>query len=272
MTVLIHAATKKVLDSYAHEPVHGLLITGLDGVGLATIAKELAYNIVEHATDVTVVAPEGVTIPIERIRLLYEETRSVHKTPQVVIIDDADALSLEAQNALLKLLEEPVKNVYFILTTHNLEKLLQTIRSRVQVVGVKQVAREQSEKLLDTLKLTDAKKRQQALFLASGLPAELTRLAADDGYFAEQVVYVGDARTIIEGSLYDRFRIITAYSERVKALKLISVISQLIRFSILKQKQFSMVAAVDSLESVSGRIEANGHVRTQLMYLMTKLP
>lgn len=272
MTVLIHAATKKVLDSYTHEPVHGLLITGLGGVGLATIAKELAHNIVQHVTDVTIVAPESVTIPIERIRLLYEETRSVHKTPQVVIIDDADALSLEAQNALLKLLEEPVKNVYFILTTHSPEKLLQTIRSRVQAVGVKQLARDESERLLDSLKLTDEKKRQQALFLAIGLPAELTRLATDDIYFAEQVTYVGDARVIIEGSLYERFKIITSYTDRVKALKLVSVIAQLIRFSILKQKQFAMVAAVDSLESASERIEANGHVKTQLMYLMTKLP
>lgn len=272
MKPLIAPTTRKLLDAYKKEPVHGLLLTGLEGVGLATLATKLAEDIVEHTTDITTIAPEQTTIPIERIRTLYEETRSIHKRPQVIIIDDADTLSLEAQNALLKLLEEPVTNVYFVLTTHFLESLLPTIRSRVQAISVQQLTEAQSEKLLDELKLTDKKKRSQALFLANGLPAELTRLASDDAYFAEQVTYVEDARAVIQGSLYDRLRIITGYVERSKALKLISVIGHLMRFSILKQKQLTSLATVDALDRASERITANGHVRTQLMYLMTKLP
>jgi len=272
MSLLLAPTSEKILAAYARDPVHGLLLTGPTGVGLGSLATHLAAKLTEHATDVTTIAPDGNTIPIERIRLLYEETRSVHKRAQAIIIDDADTLSLEAQNALLKLLEEPVKNVYFILTTHSPEVLLPTIRSRVQAVAIKQLSQAQSEKLLDTLKLTDAKKRSQALFLADGLPAELTRLASDESYFAEQVKYVEDARSVIQGSLYDRLRIITGYTDRLAALKLISVIGHLIRFSILKQKQLTSVAVVDVLDQASERINANGHVRTQLMYLMTKLP
>ena len=130
----------------------------------------------------------------------------------------------------------------------------------------------QSEKLLDQLKLNNAKKRSQAFFLADGLPAELTRLASDESYFAEQVKYVEDARAIIQGSVYDRLRTIADYTDRVKALKLVAVIGSLIRFSILKQKQLTSLAVVDVLDQTSERISANGHVRTQLMYLMTKLP
>lgn len=272
MKLVLEATTAKILAAYSKEPVHGLLLTGTTGVGLCSVATQLASEIAEHATDITTIAPEQTTIPIERVRALYEETRSIHKRPQVIIIDDADTLSSEAQNALLKLLEEPVKNVYFFLTTHHLEGLLPTIRSRVQVVTIQQLSHSQSEKLLDQLKLTGAKKRSQALFLADGLPAELTRLASDESYFAEQVKYVEDARAIIQGSVYDRLRLITDYTDRVKALKLVAVIGYLIRFSILKQKQLTSLAVVDVLDQASERISANGHVRTQLMYLMTKLP
>lgn len=270
--MITNPATQKVLNAYVKEPVHGLLLYGVHGVGLSALASEVAGMVAKHTTDVTVIAPEQATIPIGRIRLLYEETRSVHKKPQIIIIDDADSLSLEAQNALLKLLEEPVKNVYFILTTHVLEGLLPTIRSRAQVVRVGQISQQQSEKLLDDLKLTDMKKRSQALFLANGLPAELTRLASDDGYFGVQVQYVEDARAILQGKLYDRLRIITRYTERFAAIRLITVIEHLIRFSVLKQKQFATLDVVDVLDQTSERINANGHVRTQLMLLMTKLP
>jgi replication-associated recombination protein RarA len=270
--MLIHPITQKVLDAYGKQPVHGLLLHGPEGIGLGTLARSLAEKLTEHATDATVIVPEQATIPIERIRLLYEETRSVHKRAQVIIIDDADTLSMEAQNALLKLLEEPVHNVYFILTTHKYEGLLPTIRSRTQAVSVQRVTPKQSEQLLEKLKLTDSKKRQQALFLASGLPAELSRLAGDDDYFRGQVKYVEDARAILQGSTYERLRIITAYTDRMAALRLVTVIEHLIRFSVLKQKQLASISAVDVLDLVSERISGNGHVRTQLMYLMTRLP
>lgn len=270
--LLLEPATKKIVGAYTKAPAHALLLTGPKGVGLGTLATQLADSITQHATDIVTIAPEQTTIPIERVRMLYEQTRSIHSRPQAIVIDDAETMSHDAQNALLKLLEEPVKNVYFILTSHYTEGLLPTIRSRVQAVGVKQLTHAQSEKLLDELNLIDGRKRSQALFLASGMPAELTRLASDETYFTEQVTYVEDARAIIQGNLYERLRTITSYTDRVKALKLISVIGRLMTFSLLKQKQMSVLPAVDALDLASERIHANGHVRTQLMYLMTKLP
>lgn len=272
MTLVLEPTTEKILSAFIKDPAHALLLIGETGTGLGSLAARIAGDITGHATDVTLIAPEQTTIPIERIRTLYEETRSVHKRSQAIIIDDADTLSHEAQNALLKLLEEPVNNVHFILTTHHEEGLLPTIQSRVQTLGVKPLSVGQSEKLLDLLKLNDARQRSQALFLASGLPAELTRLATDETYFAEQVRFVEDARTIIQGSLYDRLRIVGNYTDRAKALLLISVVGRLVAYGILKQKQFALVGVVDVLDTVAERIHSNGHVRTQLMYLMTKLP
>ena len=52
---------------------------------------------------------------------------------KVFIIDPADPLNPEAANALLKGLEEPPENSFFILITVNVHELLLTVRSRCQV-------------------------------------------------------------------------------------------------------------------------------------------
>src|SRR5262249_41677597 len=55
---------------------------------------------------------------------------------KVFIVRDADELSPTAANALLKTLEEPIQNTYFVLTSSRPESLLPTIRSRTQRVRV----------------------------------------------------------------------------------------------------------------------------------------
>ncbi|MCC7305506.1 MAG: DNA polymerase III subunit delta', partial [Alphaproteobacteria bacterium] len=54
---------------------------------------------------------------------------------RVVIVDDADTMNTAAQNAILKILEEPPKKVVIIMITHRIGELIPTIRSRSRVVG-----------------------------------------------------------------------------------------------------------------------------------------
>ena len=55
---------------------------------------------------------------------------------RVVIIDDADTMNRNAQNALLKILEEPPKNTLLVLITHRLGALIPTIRSRTRLMTI----------------------------------------------------------------------------------------------------------------------------------------
>lgn len=54
---------------------------------------------------------------------------------RVVIIDDADTMNRNAQNALLKILEEPPKNTVIILIAHRAGALIPTIRSRARTIA-----------------------------------------------------------------------------------------------------------------------------------------
>ena len=71
-------------------------------------------------------------ISVDQIRILenFIYQSSLNKIPKFIIIDSADDLNLNASNALLKILEEPKKDTYFILISHQISKLIPTITSR----------------------------------------------------------------------------------------------------------------------------------------------
>jgi hypothetical protein len=269
--LLINPATKKLLTAYLKTPAHALCITGEAGSGAGSVATELANGLADNPQLVTHISPEKGLISIDRIRQLYEQTRSIQQTKRCIIIDDADTMSHDAQNALLKLLEEPVENVHFILTTHHETQLLSTIKSRTQIVPLLPITEEQSIELLKPFSLDETATRQ-TLFLASGHPAELTRLAEDPGYLASRSVIVTDARTFLQTDDYGRLVIVKKYTDRVLALEFLGMCAKLLSFSLLKQRNYGSADVMNILDQVMGRIEANGHVRTHLMHLVTKLP
>ncbi|MAF97965.1 MAG: ATPase [Micavibrio sp.] len=67
---------------------------------------------------------------------------------RIVIIDDADTMNRNAQNALLKILEEPPEKTLLILVTHRLGALIPTIRSRTQLLNFATPSRAIFEKLM----------------------------------------------------------------------------------------------------------------------------
>jgi DNA polymerase-3 subunit delta' len=113
----------------------------------------------------TVVEPDGASVKIGQIRNLQRQFvyRSVDgEARQVYIVEDADRMTEQAANSLLKFLEEPSASLTAILLADNLRALLPTIRSRAQEVPFAPLPPEELEKAL----------------LAEGVPGELARPAA----------------------------------------------------------------------------------------------
>lgn len=268
-SLVLHPIVEKQLDALVNKPPHAVCLSGDRGSGLSTIAHQFAERIVKNTNTITTISPEKGLISIERVRGLYADTRSIQHDHRCIIIDDADTMSPDAQNALLKLLEEPTNNTHFILTTHAASRLLATIRSRVQEINMQPITAAQSQELLAPYGL-DAAKQAQILFLASGLPAELVRLATDEEYFAKQSGLVGDARAFLQSDTYSKLVVIKKYTDRTSALELLEMCAKLLSFTLLKQKNVATSDTMFTLDEVMGRIEANGHVRTQLMYLASR--
>lgn len=87
--------------------------------------------------------PQNGVIKREQMdEMIHELTMtSLEKGAQVGIIKEAEKMNASAANALLKLLEEPSANHYIILLTSQIDKLLDTIISRTQVIRFKPLSR-----------------------------------------------------------------------------------------------------------------------------------
>ena len=84
---------------------------------------------------ITVGCGEKATIGVDAVRFLKEDVRIVpnDSDTKVYLIEDADKMTVQAQNALLLTLEEPPSYVHFFLLCNNAELLLETIRSRAPI-------------------------------------------------------------------------------------------------------------------------------------------
>lgn len=264
--------SRVLLEAYRRQPQQGLLLSGVRGVGLGTIAQTLAREVVAHPTDIVTVTPdEAGTISIETVRSLYVTTRDARQTKQVMIVDDIDAMSHDAQNAFLKLLEEPTDMTYFIATTHQLQLVLPTILSRTQGVDIRPINDQDTQQLLSARRVVDASTVRQLMFLASGRPAELHRLIDDQELFTRSSQFVVDARAILSGSPYDRLVRLAAYNDRSAAQQLVRTLAQIVAFSLVSTSNERLVASAEVLEQTLDNLAHNGHVRTQLMAMAERL-
>ena len=150
---------------------HAILIEGDKGTGRHTLAAFTARAAVcegenkpcgecrgcrlEHAgthPDIWTVAPEDgkKNITVAQIRSLRSEAyvKPHMSARRVFIIDMADTMNEQAQNALLKVLEEPPGSVLFILIAENKAALLDTVISRCTVLSLSPPEISEAEKYL----------------------------------------------------------------------------------------------------------------------------
>ena len=150
---------------------HAILIEGDKGTGRHTLAAFIARAAVcegenkpcgecrgcrlEHAgthPDIWTVAPEDgkKNITVAQIRALRSEAyvKPHMSARRVFIIDMADTMNEQAQNALLKVLEEPPGSVLFILIAENKAALLDTVISRCTVLSLSPPEISEAEKYM----------------------------------------------------------------------------------------------------------------------------
>lgn len=161
-TLITAVKSNKILHSY--------MFLGTEGIGKKMIAIEFAKMILctgeekycnnckscieldtDNNPDFEMIQPDGNNIKIEQIRNMQEKIyeRPVVSDKKVYIIDDADKMTKEAQNCLLKTLEEPPKNVVLILIGQNENLFLTTIKSRCMITNFQKIGNLEMRKYLE---------------------------------------------------------------------------------------------------------------------------
>lgn len=161
------AIEEKLLHAFnsGHMP-HGLIFSGPKGIGKATLAYRLAKliltqpNLINSGAHPDLMSVERLYDPAKNTYKASVEVSEIRKvTPflrktasyggwRIIIIDDADTMNRSAQNALLKILEEPPEKTLLILVTHRLGTLIPTIRSRTQLINFQPLAPDTLQDLL----------------------------------------------------------------------------------------------------------------------------
>src|SRR3990167_5471409 len=103
------------------------------------LAKNHNINLNKVSPDIFYVSPLKQSISIDEVRSLKKHIfqKPVHLPSKIIIFKEAHKLTTQAQNALLKILEEPPANVIIILEAQNKENLLPTVRSRLVLIEAK---------------------------------------------------------------------------------------------------------------------------------------
>jgi len=121
---------------------HAHLIAGEDGNGKSLVAKELSLLILDKNIDREYIdilpfkaGKDKNSIGIDDIRALIDETnkKSFEGDKRVIIIYEGEKMTVQAQNALLKTIEEPPLGIHIIILTKGLDAILETIKSRCQI-------------------------------------------------------------------------------------------------------------------------------------------
>lgn len=162
--------TKQILNEIikSQNIAHGYMFCGISGIGKFLFAKEFAKSILcEEKTgcgkcksciefdssnnpDFQVIMPDENSIKIEQIRLMNNKIweKPIISNRKVYIINNAELMTEDAQNCLLKTLEEPPEYAVIILISSNENLFLTTIKSRCVKMNFNPISDEDLKNLL----------------------------------------------------------------------------------------------------------------------------
>ncbi|MCG8671453.1 MAG: DNA polymerase III subunit delta' [Pseudomonadales bacterium] len=203
---------------------HGLLLRGPQGTGKGQFALAFAQTmlcdqpsggvacgqckscqLLKAGThpDLLLVEPEeaGKAIKIDQIRQVLEFSSKSAQFGgyRVILICPAEAMNVNASNALLKCLEEPGVNTLLLLVSHQISGVLATIRSRCQSIDFPIPPGAESTAWLSDL-VGDEQKASQLLSVANGAPVTAVQLN-DRDWLKEREAIVKTWIAVFEGKL-----------------------------------------------------------------------
>ena len=166
---------KKIVQN--NNVLHSYLFLGKEGIGKKEIAKEIAKEILcltkdeecnckscirfdsQNHPDIKIINEESETIKINTVR---EMIQTVYEKPilsdkKIYIINDCDKMTKEAQNSLLKTLEEPPEYIVIILIASNSDMILNTIKSRCTKIVFDKLKEKEIKEILNNTEFNNIK-------------------------------------------------------------------------------------------------------------------
>lgn len=183
----IETSIKMGMFSHAH------LIIGEDGIGKSLLARNIGLSILGKDIDREYVDLIEYRVPKNKQSMGIKDITEkviveIYKKPyegdkKVVIIYEADKMTVDAQNAFLKTIEEPPKGVFIILLCENLEVILETIRSRCQIHKLERLNfSEMKHYLNNKYPMLKDEEVKRIIAFSDGIPGRAERFIEDEEF------------------------------------------------------------------------------------------
>lgn len=235
MKLVTHKRTQLALENYLKQMTHGLILVGREGSGKYYTAKWLANTVGYNCLTIEPLEDKK-TISIDQVRELYGLTKTGGNL--IVIVKDAHNMGHEAQNAFLKLLEEPPKNTHFILTTANIAALLPTIRSRSQTIEVLPPTTQQATDYGNSISEISPAELRSIIMTTGRRMGLLTTMLTNKSVRDAHQHSVAEAKKFYTSSQYDRHVLCIVHNfEKEWIATLLELLATIIQTLITQQNQ-----------------------------------
>jgi DNA polymerase-3 subunit delta' len=182
---------------------------------------------------------KGTTLTIETARSIAAQAplRPMNGDWRFVIVDDAELLMPDAQDALLKTIEEPPRFMVLFLLTADLEAILPTIRSRCELLELGATPLPEIQQFL-VVRGSQPELAEAASAFSRGAPGWAIRACEDPTLIEESASTIEQAAAWIEASDFERIATAFAMSDaigrqRAESLAVIEATAGLWRDSML---------------------------------------
>lgn len=254
---------------------HSYIFHGTEGIGKKLIAKEFAKMILclgeekycntckscleflsNNNPDFYEIIPDGNNIKIEQIREMQKKVveQPIISKNKVYIIDNADLMTREAQNCLLKTLEEPPEFVTIILIGSNESNFLSTIKSRCTILRFENIEPSKIEKYLKE-KFSIQEVPKSIIEVANGSigKAELLK-DKQELYIAIDTVLENIEKMDLIDTLKNADIIYKSQDEKNEILEYINI-----KFLKKAKENLKYLKCIDIVEETKKRIKANSN-------------
>jgi hypothetical protein len=283
-SLAVHPATEQNIKAFMKKPSQALLLSGLPGSGkgslAALVAQELLSlpgNTLDAYPYFLNIEPEaGKALSIEQIRQL-EHFLSL-RVPQptlinrVAIIQDGHTMTTEAQNALLKRLEEPPEGTTIIITAARPDALLPTIRSRMQHIHVTLPGADTVKAYFLALQYAPDS-LDKAYVIAGGLPGLLQSLLDETEH--PLLLATQTARQLLQQTLYERLLVVDEMAkQRELSYDTLFILSQMADISLKVSNEHNAARWRKILSAAylaASALEESGQPKLVLTNLMVNL-
>lgn len=228
MKPLFHKQTELSLEQFAKGNHHACIIYAPVISGIQTLVSSMHQQLNSNQPDtVIVVKPEGNAIGIDAVRELKKNfsLKAVGNERRIIHIYDAGLMTQEAQNALLKLLEEPPEDVRIVLSVRSTDQLLPTILSRAASIALLPVTEQQAIEHYTKQGFSE-EEIKTAYAISDGLPTALVSLLSGEN--TELKNFIEEAKSFIKLNRYEKLLKVDEYSKekekimaRLEALQLV---------------------------------------------------